>query len=169
VNAVPDVLWGQLYKSQKSLKRMLQRHDFPVIRDDVWSDGGASNVLLFETEKRVLPRIRRHLGPPLAKSAECDRFLHKHLGATNTISGPRVEKGRWVVEIKRKYREVVNLLTERLRDGGRNIGVANLISQAISEGFEILINEEILDLYSSDRAFARHLTEYLHGRPRWLQ
>jgi hypothetical protein len=64
---------------------------------------------------------------------------------------------------------VVNLLTEKLKDEGRRIGIANLVSQAISEGFEILVNEEVLELYSSNHDFARFLTGYLKGRPRWLQ
>jgi len=63
----------------------------------------------------------------------------------------------------------VNLLTERLRDGGRRTGVADLVSQAISEGFEVLVNEEVLELYSSNSESARFLTEYLKGKPRWLQ
>ncbi|MFQ6064019.1 MAG: CCA tRNA nucleotidyltransferase [Candidatus Bathyarchaeia archaeon] len=169
VNAVPDVLWGQLYKSERSLHGTIQRHEFNVIRDSVWSDEENLNVLIFELEKRSLSPIEKHLGPPIKKREECERFLQKHLGATHTVSGPRVEKGRWVVEIKREYQDVVNLLTEKLRDGGRSSGVANLISQAISEDFEILVNEDIQELYSSNPQFARFLTDYLKGRPRWLQ
>ena len=37
VKAVPDVLWGQLYKSQRSLRKRLQLHDFNVIRGAVWN------------------------------------------------------------------------------------------------------------------------------------
>jgi hypothetical protein len=32
--AVPDVLWGQLYKSQRSLRKLVELSDFKVIRDD---------------------------------------------------------------------------------------------------------------------------------------
>ncbi|MFQ5758140.1 MAG: CCA tRNA nucleotidyltransferase [Candidatus Bathyarchaeia archaeon] len=169
VDAVPDVLWGQLYKSQRSLHKMFQLHDFNIIRDCVWSDEENLSVFIFEIEKGSLPLIKRHWGPPIGKRVECEKFLRKHLGAPHTVSGPRVERGRWVVEIKRSYMDVVNLLTERLRAGGRRTGVADLISQAISEGFEILVNEEILEFYSSNSEFARFLTEYLKGKPRWLQ
>ena len=169
MDAVPDVLWGQLYKSQRSLRRMIQRHAFNIIRDSVWSDDENLSVFIFEVEKRFLPLIKKHLGPPIGKRAECEKFVQKHLEAPHTVSGPHVEKGRWVVEMKRSYRDVVKLLNERLRDGGRRIGVADLVSQAISEGFEILVNEEILELYSSNPEFARFLTEYLEGKPKWLQ
>jgi len=168
VNAVPDVLWGQLYKSQRSLRKMLQQHDFVVMRDCVWSDEENLNMFIFEVERRFFPPMKKHLGPPLRKRVECGKFLRKHLGAARTISGPRVEAGRWVVEIKRKYTDVVDLLLEKLGDGGRRVGVAELISKAVANSVEVLVNEEVLALYSSIREFAKFLTEYLEGKPRWL-
>jgi len=167
-SAVPDVLWGQLYKSQRSLRKMLQQHDFTIIRDCVWSNEENLNVFIFEVESRVLPLIKKHLGPPLRKKAECEKFLRKHLGAVHTISGPRVEAGRWVVEIKRKHMDVADLLLKKLGDGGRRVGVAELISKAVANWVEVLVNEEVLALYSSSPEFARFLTEYLEGKPRWL-
>ena len=167
-SAVSDVLWGQLYKSQRSLRKMLQQHDFTIIRDCVWSNEENLNVFIFEVESRVLPLIKKHLGPPLRKKAECEKFLRKHLGAVHTISGPRVEAGRWVVEIKRKHMDVADLLLKKLGDGGRRVGVAELISKAVANWVKVLVNEEVLALYSSSPEFARFLTEYLEGKPRWL-
>jgi tRNA nucleotidyltransferase (CCA-adding enzyme) len=169
VKAVPDVLWGQLYRSQRSLRKMLQQHDFNILRDCAWSDEEDLNVLIFEVERRLLPLIKRHLGPPVEKRVECEKFLRKHLGAPHTISGPRVEGGRWVVEIQRKYTDIVELLHAKLKDGGRRIGVAGLISQAITDTLEILVNKEVLGLYSASPEFAKFLTEYLEGKPRWLR
>jgi len=169
VGAVPDVLWGQLYKSQRSLRKMLQQHDFHIMRDCVWSNEEENlNVFIFEVESRFLPLIKKHLGPPLRKKVECEKFLRKHLGAVHTISGPRVETGRWVVEIKRKHTDVVDLLLEKLGDGGRRVGVADLISKAVASSVEVLVNKEVLKLYTSSREFAKFLTEYLEGKPRWL-
>jgi len=169
VDAVPDVLWGQLYKSQRALHRMLQQHDFNLIRDSVWSDEENLNVFIFEIENRSLPLIKRHWGPPIRKREECEKFLQKHSGAPHTVSGPRVERGRWLVEIRREYIDAVDLLTERLRDCGRRIGVADLVAQAVSKGFKVVVNEEILELYSSNSELAKFLTTYLKGKPRWLQ
>jgi len=168
VNAVPDVLWGQFYKSQRSLRKMLQRHDFHVIRDAVWSNEKDFNIFLFEVERRFLPVIKRHLGPPIEKRADCERFLQKHVGSPNTISGPRVEKGRWIVETRRKHTDIVTLLVETLKNGGRQAGVADLVAQTITETLQILTNEEILEFYKANGEFARFLTEYLIGKPHWL-
>jgi tRNA nucleotidyltransferase (CCA-adding enzyme) len=168
VNAVPDVLWGQLYKSQKKLRKKLQKHDFNVVRDLAWSNEQDLNVFLFEVEHRFLPPFRKHLGPPIEKRADCEKFLQKHVKSTNTISGPRVERGRWIVETRRKYTDVIALLADTLKNGGRQAGVADLISQTIAENLQILTNTEILDSYKNDRELAIFLTEYLVGKPRWL-
>lgn len=168
VNAVPDVLWGQLYKSQRSLRKMLQGHDFNIIRDAVWSNERDFNVFLFEVKHRLLPPLKRHLGPPIEKRADCERFIQKHVDSPNTISGPRVEKGRWMVETRRKHKDIVALLAETLKNGGKQAGVAGLIAQTIAETLLILTNEEILELYTTNKEFAMFLTEYLVGKPHWL-
>jgi len=168
VKAVSDILWGQLYKSQRSLRKMLQQHDFNVVRDVAWSNEENLNLFTFEMEQRFLPLMRKHLGPPIRKRAECKRFLQKHVGASRTISGPYVEAGRWIVETERNYTDVVKLFAEKLKDGGRRVGIAYLISQTIPISLEVMVNEEVIKLYSSNPEFAKFLTEYLEGKPRWL-
>ena len=169
VKAVPDVLWGQLYKTQKALQKMLEQNDFHVIRDAVWSNEQALNILVFEVEHGRLPLVRKHFGPPIRKRAECENFLQKHAGSAATVSGPYTEDDRWVAEIKRKYRDVVVLLSEKLKDGGRQVGVAELISRTIGKTFEVMVNEHIVKLYSTDQHFAKFVTEYLNAKPRWLR
>lgn len=169
VKAVPDILWGQLYRSQRSLRKLVKQYRFRVIQDSVWSDEKTLNVFLIEVESRLLPPLVTHLGPPLEKRAECEKFLKKHVSSAKTLSGPRLEEGRWVVEVKRKYTDVVALLTDRLKDrGGRNAGVARLVSQILAKDFKIMIDEEILFTYSRSQGFAGFLTEYILGRPKWL-
>jgi len=168
VRAPPDVLWGQLYKSLRSLRKMLQQHDFKIIRDQVWSDERDLNMFVFEVEQRSLPFTKKHLGPPVEKMEECENFLRKHVGMASTIAGPYVEGGRWVVETKRRHTDVVKLLAEKLKRGGRGVGVADLISKALTDTIGILVNGEIAKLYSSNAEFAKFLTEYLKGKPRWL-
>ncbi len=169
VKAVQDILWGQLFRSQRSLRKLVKQHHFRVIQDSVWSDEKTLNVFLIEVESLLLPPLMTHLGPPLEKRVECEKFLKKHISSAKTLSGPRLEEGRWVVGVKREYTDVVALLTNRLKDrGGRNAGVARLISQILAKDFKIMINEEILFTYSGSQGFARFLTEYLLGRPKWL-
>lgn len=168
VRAVPDVLWGQLYKSKKALAEMIRQHGFTLIRDDVWSDEENVNIFIFELHSRFLPAVERHIGPPVEKRKDCEMFLKKYSGSKDVLSGPRIEGNRWVVERRRRYTDVVKLLEDKIKDGGENIGIASLISQAIKSSFIVWVNSEVKELYSKSTDFASFLTEHLKGRARWL-
>jgi len=169
MEAVPDVLWGQLYKTQRALRKLCELNDFKVLRDVVWSDEKALSVFAFELEQRVLPGVKKHLGPPLKREKECENFLSKYAGNGSVVSGPYVEEGRWVVELQRRFIDVVELLREKLEDGGRSIGVAELMSQEFREKLEVLVDSEVLEVYRGNREFAEFLTVFLSGKPFWLK
>jgi tRNA nucleotidyltransferase (CCA-adding enzyme) len=169
VAAVPDILWGQLYKSKRSLHKLIQLNGFSLLRDVPWSDEKTINMFIFDLEQRFISLVKKHLGPPLEKKNECEKFLLKHVKSPNTVSGPYIEDGRWVVEIRRKYTDAVALLKDKLRDGGRNTGVAEQISKKLGEGFQIFVNEEIVEVYKTNSGFAKFLTGFLSGKPKWLE
>lgn len=168
VKAVSDILWGQLYKSLKSLRKLIKQYDFKDIRSAVWSDEKGLNTFLLEVEHRCLPPLKKHFGPPLEKKNECKRFLQKHVSVVSTFSGPRIEEGRWVVDIRRRFTDLCELLKLKLEDGGRNAGMAELVSQAIRKNVKIVVDEGISQMYTRNQDFRRFFTEYLKGRPKWL-
>jgi len=169
VKTVSDILWGQLYKTQRSLGRMLEQNDFHVMRDAAWSNEQDLNMLIFEVEHGKLPLVKKHLGPPIRKKTECENFLRKHVESSDTVSGPYIEEDRWVVEIKRKHCDIVDLLSKKLKDGGRQVGVAELISSTIKKAFKVIVNEQLVKYYSSNSQLAKFVTEYLEAKPRWLK
>jgi tRNA nucleotidyltransferase (CCA-adding enzyme) len=63
LSAVPDVLWGQLYRTKRSLRKLLETNDFTVLRDAVWSNESSLTVFAFVLEQQVLPNVKKHLGP----------------------------------------------------------------------------------------------------------
>jgi tRNA nucleotidyltransferase (CCA-adding enzyme) len=168
IEAVPDVLWGQLYKTQRALRKLAELNDFKVLRDAVWSDEKTLSVFVFELEQHVLPSVKKHLGPPLKREKECENFLSKYASNGDVVSGPYIEDGRWVVELQRRFTDVVELLREKLGDGGRNIGAAELISQTFREKLEVLVNSEVVEVYRGNKEFAEFLTGFLSGKPFWL-
>ena len=168
LNAVPDVLWGQLYRSRRSLQTLLEISDYKVLKEAVWSNEKILSVFMFELEQRVLPNVKKHLGPPLEREAECERYLEKYAYNARVISGPYIEDGRWIVELPRKTTDAVALLKEKLKDGGKNAGVADLVAKTIQEDFKILVNNEVLNVYEGNADFAAFLTDFLSGKPFWL-
>jgi len=169
VEAVPDILWGQIYKSQRSLRKMFKQYEFRLIRDAVWSDEKNSIIMIFEFESGRIPPLKKHLGPPLVKANECQKFLSKHTRSKERFSGPYIEDSRWIVEIRRKYSDITELIREKLRNGGKKAGIANLVAEGLRKEFKIYLNEEIADFYASNMDFAKFLVDYLDGRPKWLR
>ena len=169
VEAVVDVLWSQLYKTENSLRNLLKANGFQVLRTASWSDEKKCNVIVLEVEVKRLSPIVRHFGPPVSRVTESERFLEKYVGAPEAVSGPRVEGDRWVVEKKRRHVDAASLIRMSLSDGGKTIGVANKVSPVLREKFKVLVNEEIADLCEKCRDLSLFLTDYLMGRPTWLR
>jgi tRNA nucleotidyltransferase (CCA-adding enzyme) len=168
VSAVPDVLWGQLYRTKRSLHRLLELNDYKILKDTVWSNEKTLSIFTFELEQQVLPKIKKHLGPPLEREAECQSFLSKYADNEKVISGPHIEDGRWIVMVPRKTTDAVVLLKDKLADGGKNAGVAELIAKSIQRNFKVLVNGEITELYGQNGDFSESLTKFLYGKPFWL-
>jgi tRNA nucleotidyltransferase (CCA-adding enzyme) len=166
--AVPDVLWGQLYRTKRSLHKLLELEDFKVLRDSVWSDEQTLSIFVFELENQRLQNIKRHLGPPLERQIECKSFLSKYSEEPRVISGPYVEDGRWIVLLPRKFTDAIALLRHKLSDGGKTSGVAELIVKSIQNGFKVQNSTEIKETYVENKEFSVFLTEHLLGKPFWL-
>lgn len=169
VKVVPDVIWGQLHRTQRALGKLLELNDFTVLRETVWTDETTLSCFVFELEQRLLSNVKKHIGPPLEYEKECEDFLQKYAEDGCVVSGPYVESGRWLVQISRKYVDAVTLLQEKLKHGGKNAGVARLISKTIETDYKIFVDEEILETYSKNKQFAEFLTEFLNGKPSWLK
>jgi tRNA nucleotidyltransferase (CCA-adding enzyme) len=169
LNAVPDVLWGQLYRSKRSLRTLLETSDFKVLKEAVWSNEKTLSVFVFELEQQELPNVKKHLGPPLEREAECTKYIAKYAQNETVISGPYIEDGRWIVELPRKTADAAVLLRDKLADGGKNSGVADLIAKAFQQKLGVLVNGEVLEVYVENGDFAEFLTVFLLGKPFWLK
>jgi len=171
VDAVVDVLWGQLYKTENALKNFLKANDFKVFRSASWSDEKEVNVILFELERKNISSPKKHMGPPVEKHKESEDFLVKHLYAEDTVAGPWIERERWFVEKKRRWSDAEKLLSFYLsNNGGRSIGVASKIAEKLKKnGFQILSWIEMQKLYNNKKEFAQFISRFIDGRPIWLE
>ncbi len=168
IDTVVDILWSQLYRTQRALVNLLENSDFNVVRSSAWSDETSLNVILIELESGHLPDTKRHNGPPIYRLKESSSFLSKHVRKADTISGPWIEDGRWVVQKKRTVVSARALLSSTLRSGGVNVGVAKLFAQSFKKSVRILENEQVGALVASNLEFAKMIRVYLSGRPAWL-
>lgn len=149
---VPDILYPQLRKAERTLRSKLERAGFGVLRSDVWSNGFAA--LLLELSVGRLPRVEPRLGPPI--SVGVGGFVDKH--REKKIAGPFVdESGRLRFEVERKLRTAKQVVKLTLLEGH---GLGKHVAESISQGHTIYQGRQILKL-CRDEGFARFLTEYL--------
>ncbi len=154
-DVVEDVLFPQLRKAEASVKSMIERNGFTVYRSDV-SVGGNKAFLVFELLVWCLPEVKRHEGPPVTLKHHSEQFKNEYkplsFGKRKAFTekknnadvllqrAVRIENGRYVVEVKRKYTDAVELLKSELK----SCGLGKQVSEAIDKDYEVLKNEEIM-------------------------
>ncbi|MCS7097050.1 MAG: CCA tRNA nucleotidyltransferase [Candidatus Methanomethylicia archaeon] len=159
-----EILWGQLHKSVDGLKNLISNSGFKVINYDVWSNEENLAIFIFELESAKLPKIKRHVGPPIFIKSEVKKFLNKYVHSPTIFSGPKIEGSNCVVYVKRKYTDVKQLLLEQIFSAK----LGSLIRSSLKNKCIILQNEEIIDLYSSNLDFSIFLTNFLKTFYPWL-
>ncbi|MHC1600566.1 MAG: CCA tRNA nucleotidyltransferase [Candidatus Methanospirareceae archaeon] len=133
---VEDVLFPQLRKAETSVKNLIERNGFEVYRSNVCVEGDKA-FLLLELLVWTLPRIKKHVGPPVTSEYHSEQFKSKY-----TTAKPRemfIENGRYVVEVERCYTDAVSLLKNELK----SCSLGKHIAESIDRGYEVLRNEEI--------------------------
>jgi tRNA nucleotidyltransferase (CCA-adding enzyme) len=168
VDAVVDVLWSQLYRTERALRNLLRQEGFDVIRSASWSNENNLNVILFELESLTLPAVRKHLGPQVTRSQASGLFLEKHLTEGRSISGPWVDDDRWAVDQLRQNTNAVAFLRSKTRGGGGHIGAASKIAAALKRRHHVLAERTLANVYTKNADVARFITDFLKGRPTWL-
>jgi len=76
--------------------------------------------------------VKKHLGPPVTSKHHAEQFKKKYIKL-------RIENGRYVVEVPRKYTDAVELLKSELG----SCGLGKDVRGAVERGYEVLRNEEI--------------------------
>jgi tRNA nucleotidyltransferase (CCA-adding enzyme) len=169
IKAVPDVLWGQLYRTQRSIRKLLKNKDFTILRDMVWTNEKTLTVFIIELETYKLPRIKQHIGPPLEFEEQCTSFLLKYMKKSSVFSGPYIQNKRWIILSDRTHFDAVKLLEEELISDIQSVGIPKPITKALKRNHRILVGYEIASIYQNNDDFATLLTSFLKGKPFWLK
>ncbi|MCS7099319.1 MAG: CCA tRNA nucleotidyltransferase, partial [Sulfolobales archaeon] len=85
----PDVLWGKLKSTARSLVNFLEKAGFVVVSYSSWSDEISEAVVVVTVIPRELPQYEVHLGPPLGRVNDINSFISKYYG-TSRGYGPYV-------------------------------------------------------------------------------
>ena len=165
---VPDVLWGQLLKIEKSITDLMTRQDFYPLRSTVWSDEARSSAILFELDTLILAEVQLREGPPVSKMDDSQGFLDKHLKARDTVRGPWIEADRWAVDKERRILSVNQLIAVALKDPRLGLTVPDQLNSSFRRNVKVLENRKILALLGRE-GFDQALSEFLAAKPAWLK
>jgi tRNA nucleotidyltransferase (CCA-adding enzyme) len=163
---VPDILYGQLQKTQEALTKLLKEKGFIPLRAEVWSDEESLHIQIIELAASKIPPSVKHKGPPVKMWEESRNFITQHLHDPETIRGPSIMENRWAVIKKREHCDARHLIREYLSDGGKDIGISKKISKIIKQGYHLLLNQEIQPHLNG--TFTQTLYKFLKGRPDWI-
>ena len=165
---VPDVLWGQLLKIEKSLTELMTRQDFHPVKSTIWSDERRSSAILVELDTSTLNGVQLHQGPPVSKKDDSQGFLDRHLDAKDTVRGPWIEADRWVVDRKRRILTVKQLVSVALEDSRLGLAIPEHLNRSFRQNVRVLENRKILSLLGRE-GFDQALSEFLVAKPPWLK
>ncbi len=141
LDLIDDVLYPQLRKSLSAMAALLERAEFEVEKSTIHVD--EQTHLLLELESRVLPKTRKHRGPPV-NSENVNEFLAKWNAIG--VSAPYIEDGRWWVMAQREYEKADDLLKAKLHQIPLGKDVKKLDGLAIEADDDLLTKKNLASL-----------------------
>ena len=161
--ALADIVWGQIQRFARKIEKQLNLSGFKVVRSEAWTDEKEAIVIIFEVESRILQKSVVKQGPFVTDEKNSKAFLKAH---PKVIAGPRIESGRWIIEIARKYTNVEKFLRDFLKKEKRV--EKGELKKALNKKCRILQEDNLVDLYKKNKEFAEFLTTYLKGEEDFL-
>jgi len=132
----PDIIYDNLCPQvRKTCGGLMDRRgefDFVVVDSAFLVDDRV--YFVFELENEVLPRCRRHVGPPVWME-HSERFLEKW--ATAGMSAPFIKGGRWIVLVQREFPNALDLLESRVERTALGNEFKDLAGYIVAGGEEI--------------------------------
>ncbi|MBI2597608.1 MAG: CCA tRNA nucleotidyltransferase [Candidatus Diapherotrites archaeon] len=158
-NVLADILWGQIKRLEKKIVAELEKEEFTALRSSVWTDEKKSIALVFDLKANMLERAKKRIGPLVSDQKNSEKFLAAH---KKPLSGPRIENGRWVVEVERKNFDAKKFLKKaflRLKKTEKTH-----IKKALNKKAKILTEKEVLQKYRKEPEFSEYFSNYLKGK-----
>ena len=161
----PDVLWGELHRTMKGIRKTLQNLGVKVYRSGCWTDEESVFTIIYELDRAELPAARLHVGPP-AYHQNAVKFIEKWRKSRETVAGPWVEGERIYVLRRVKDIDIPSVLRREIRRG--QVGVAKGLKPEIERASMTTNIKLILRKASRNKKLSSYLSEFLAGRPRFL-
>lgn len=161
--AVADIVWGQTRRLARKIANALMEQEFNVLRAQEWTDEKNHCVIVFELEAIQLEKAMKRFGPLVTNKSASENFLKAH---KRVFSGPRIEQGRWVLEIERKYPNAKKYLEEYASK------LASEEKGALRKALKkrkIMMEKELLEMFKKNAEFREFFSCFLKGKEEFLE
>ena len=166
----PDILWGEVYRSLRGLRRLLEKYEFSVLSQLAWSDEKSVVLFFYEVHSDKLPVVEKHVGPPIGAGEREESFLRKYLieNAEEVFAGPFIEGGSWIVFKRRKISDLKTLLSERSLEAKHGTHIREIFAK---KQHRVYVNEEVEEILRRHERddFNVRLSQLLSGTYSWLK
>jgi tRNA nucleotidyltransferase (CCA-adding enzyme) len=105
---IEEIVVPQLKRSVQAICEHLERNAFPVHHAHYRMMPDRC-MFLFELLVEELPKIRKHMGPPLWNPVNAEKFRTIH--ADNPLPGPYIVEGRYETEVVREFTRAADMLS----------------------------------------------------------
>ncbi|MEM1583490.1 MAG: CCA tRNA nucleotidyltransferase [Nitrososphaerota archaeon] len=153
----PDVLWGELRKSEEAVKNTLKRLGFQVYRTDSWTDEEKICLILCEINDDKLPYARLHQGPP-AHHPNSLEFIEKWKNHPERLAGPWIEDSRLYVLRAEQITDVKKLLRREIQEG--RVSIAKGLLEDVKKGKIVTSIEDLM----KDGKLKAYVNEFIEAR-----
>jgi tRNA nucleotidyltransferase (CCA-adding enzyme) len=151
---VDDALYPQLEKMRESTVKLLNSQDFRVANSDYLAVETQVYVV-FELFEATLPRIKKHIGPPVWSKTNAEKFKGKYRQNPKNLSCIYIEEGRYTVDLLRTHTTPHSLLQAELLKCGLGKHITQTIKQ---KGFKTLTQQELFTIDTPEfRTFLHQL------------
>ncbi|NHK31534.1 MAG: CCA tRNA nucleotidyltransferase [Asgard group archaeon] len=156
-----DILWGQLRRFEKSVKRLLSKEGVkPIIIDSTIINNEIMTIII--TLEKTTPPYKWKIGPLPHMNAQKE-FLEAHINNTEVIYGPLIIDGRWkLVEKQKKF------TIEQLIKNGLEKNEIVKPSHLNLKKLEILAGKDLIEKIIDNNEKLVFLYQLLKGKPPYI-
>ncbi|MEM4390303.1 MAG: CCA tRNA nucleotidyltransferase [Candidatus Diapherotrites archaeon] len=160
---VEDQVWGVVRRLGRKLFSVSIANDFVVKRFGEWVERGKFMAIVFEVESLTLQKSKIRVGPEVVDFKNSVAFLSAH---KKIISGPRIENGRWVLEVERQEVDFRRFIKKTCA----LFSLQEKLSLRLPLKKVVVFSEsDLYSVYSKNKGFASFFTSWLKGKETFLQ
>ncbi len=158
---VDDILFSQMRKTSRRIKKFLEDKEFRLLDYGVFSDEKRS-MMIFEMEVWNLPSVRKVKGPPIFSKMHSKQFTEKY-GKDRLF----VEGEYWVAFTERKSvsaRNALKCFLEKSHEKLMYAGIRSHVAKSVSSGFRILDAKKMVKTAGNNGDFSLFMKDYLERK-----